>query len=125
MDSPSGPESSSSSDDLRSNLFYSGAGDSSPNTATTSSRRPTTANLPGILRSFENGHFFRLWLGTVFLMGATQMQMLVRAYLTYELTESATLVGIVSSAGAVAVLVFALWGGAIADRVERRRVIQI
>ena len=58
-------------------------------------------------------------------MGATQMQMLVRGYLTYELTESATLVGIVSSAGAVAVLVFALWGGAIADRVERRRVIQL
>ena len=53
------------------------------------------------------------------------MQMLVRGYLTYELTESATLVGIVSMGGAVAVLVFALYGGAIADRVERRRVIQI
>ena len=90
-----------------------------------SSRRPTTANLPSILRSFENGHFFRLWLGTVFLMGATQMQMLVRGYLTYELTESATLVGIVSAGGSVAVLVFALFGGAIADRVERRRVIQM
>ncbi|MDE2824407.1 MAG: MFS transporter [Chloroflexota bacterium] len=123
MDSPSGPESSSSSDDLRS-TSSTRAGDSSPRTAS-SSRRPTTANLPTILRSFENGHFFRLWLGTVFLMGATQMQMLVRGYLTYELTESATLVGIVSSAGAVAVLVFALWGGAIADRVERRRVIQL
>ena len=89
------------------------------------SRRPTTANLPSILRSFENAHFFRLWLGTVFLMGATQMQMLVRGYLTYELTKSATLVGIVSAGGSIAVLVFALYGGAIADRVERRRVIQI
>ena len=58
-------------------------------------------------------------------MGATQMQMLVRGYLTYELTESATLVGIVSAGGSVAVLVFALFGGAIADRVERRRVIQM
>ena len=77
------------------------------------------------MRSFENRHFFRLWLGTVFLMGATQMQMLVRGYLTYELTESATLVGIVSAGGSVAVLVFALFGGAIADRVERRRVIQM
>lgn len=53
------------------------------------------------------------------------MQMLVRGYLTYELTQSATLVGIVSAGGSVAVLVFALFGGAIADRVERRRVIQI
>ena len=58
-------------------------------------------------------------------MGATQMQMLVRGYLTYELTGSATLVGIVSAGGSIAVLVFALFGGAIADRVERRRVIQI
>ena len=42
-----------------------------------------------------------------------------------RLTESATLVGIVSAGGSVAVLVFALFGGAIADRVERRRVIQM
>ena len=123
MDSPSDPASSSSSDDERPKPTTE-AGVSSSGAAPTS-RRPTTANLPTILRSFENGHFFRLWLGTVFLMGATQMQMLVRGYLTYELTESATLVGIVSAGGSVAVLVFALFGGAIADRVERRRVIQL
>ncbi len=121
MDSPSSPESSSSSDDKRSESTTEAGVPSSGST----SRRPTTANLPSILRSFENEHFFRLWLGTVFLMGATQMQMLVRGYLTYELTESATLVGIVSAGGSIAVLVFALFGGAIADRVERRRVIQI
>ncbi len=123
MDSPSGPKSSSASDDERSKPSTR-AIDSSSGTAS-SPRRPTTSNLPTILRSFENGHFFRLWLGTVFLMGATQMQMLVRGYLTYELTESATLVGIVSAGGSISVLVFALFGGAIADRVERRRVIQI
>ncbi len=78
-----------------------------------------------MFRSFENKHFFRLWLGTVFLMGATQMQMLVRGYLTYELTESATLVGIVGAGGSLPVLVFALFGGALADRMERRRLIQI
>ena len=123
MDSSSRPASSSSSDDEGSKPSTQ-AGDSQSGTSP-ASRRPTTANLPSILRSFENRHFFRLWLGTVFLMGATQMQMLVRGYLTYELTESATLVGIVSAGGSVAVLVFALFGGAIADRVERRRVIQI
>ena len=123
MDPASGSSSSPSSDDESSNPSTQ-AGDSQSGTSP-ASRRPTTANLPSILRSFENEHFFRLWLGTVFLMGATQMQMLVRGYLTYELTESATLVGIVSAGGSVAVLVFALFGGAIADRVERRRVIQI
>jgi MFS family permease len=78
-----------------------------------------------MFRSFENRHFFRLWLGTVFLMAATQMQMLVSGYLTYELTESATLVGVVGAGGSLPVLVFALFGGALADRVERRRLVQI
>ncbi len=123
MDTGSGSSSSSDSDGSPSNPS---TNDGSPQQeASSSPRRPTTANLPSILRSFENGHFFRLWLGTIFLMGATQMQMLVRGYLTYELTGSATLVGIVSAGGSVAVLVFALFGGAIADRVERRRVIQL
>ena len=123
MDTGSGSSSTSDSDGSPSNPSPT---DGSPQQESSSSpRRPTTANLPSILRSFENRHFFRLWLGTVFLMGATQMQMLVRGYLTYELTQSATLVGIVSAGGSVAVLVFALFGGAIADRVERRRVIQI
>ncbi|MCY4530582.1 MAG: MFS transporter [Chloroflexi bacterium] len=123
MDTGSGSSSSSDSDGSPSDPS---TNDGSPQQeASSSPRRPTTANLPSILRSFENGHFFRLWLGTIFLMGATQMQMLVRGYLTYELTGSATLVGIVSAGGSIAVLVFALWGGAIADRVERRRVIQI
>lgn len=78
-----------------------------------------------MFRSFENKNFLRLWLGTVFLMGATQMQMLVRGYLTYELTESDWLVGIVSAGGTLSVLLFALFGGALADRVERRRLIQV
>ncbi len=78
-----------------------------------------------MFRSFENRNFLRLWLGTVFLMGATQMQMLVRGYLTYELTESDWLVGIVSAGGTLSVLLFALFGGALADRVERRRLIQV
>ena len=123
MDTGSGSSSSSDSDGSPSNPSTND--DSPQQEASSSPRRPTTANLPSILRSFENGHFFRLWLGTIFLMGATQMQMLVRGYLTYELTGSATLVGIVSAGGSIAVLVFALFGGAIADRVERRRVIQI
>ena len=86
---------------------------------------PTAAFLSTMFRSFENRNFLRLWLGTVFLMGATQMQMLVRGYLTYELTESDLLVGIVSAGGTLSVLLFALPGGALADRVERRRLIQV
>lgn len=55
-----------------------------------------------------------------------QMQMLARAYLVYELTDrNAALLGVVSAANALPLLVLALFGGAIADRLEGKRIIQI
>ena len=59
------------------------------------------------------------------LMGAMQMQMIARGYLTYDLTESAALLGIVSAGFALPMLLLALFGGAFADRLERRRIIQL
>ena len=59
-------------------------------------------------------------------MCAMQMQMLARAYLVYELTDrNAALLGVVSAANALPLLVLALFGGAIADRLEGKRIIQI
>ncbi len=59
------------------------------------------------------------------MMGGMQMQMLARGYLVYDLTESASLLGLVSAGTAVPMLALALFGGAIADRFERKRLIQI
>jgi len=61
----------------------------------------------------------------MFLMAGVQMQMLVRSYLTYELTGSASLVGMVAVGGSVPMLALSLFGGAIADRVERKRLVQV
>ena len=58
------------------------------------------------------------------LMGAMQMQMLARGYLTYELTGSPALLGIVSAGFALPMLLLSLFGGAFADRLERKRIIQ-
>ena len=59
------------------------------------------------------------------LMGAMQMQMIARGYLTYDLTESPALLGIVSAGFALPMLLLALFGGAFADRLERRRIVQL
>ena len=75
--------------------------------------------------SLKNRDYLYLWLGMMAMMGGMQMQMLARGYLVYDLTESASLLGIVSAGSAVPMLVLALFGGAIADRVERKRLIQI
>ncbi|MDP6512740.1 MAG: MFS transporter, partial [SAR202 cluster bacterium] len=66
-----------------------------------------------------------LWLGMLALMGGMQMQMLARGYLVYDLTGSASLLGVVNAGSSLPMLVLALFGGAIADRMERKRLIQI
>ena len=58
-------------------------------------------------------------------MGGMQMQMLARGYLVYDITGSASLLGIVAAGSAFPMLALALFGGAIADRVERKKLIQI
>ncbi|MFQ6030520.1 MAG: MFS transporter, partial [Dehalococcoidia bacterium] len=59
------------------------------------------------------------------LMGAMQMQMVVRGYLTYDLTSSPALLGLVSAGFALPMLTLSLFGGAIADRLERKQIIQL
>ena len=58
------------------------------------------------------------------LMGGVQMQMIARGYLVYELTERPLLLGIVNGGSAIPILLLSLWGGAIADRVDRKKIIQ-
>jgi MFS family permease len=74
--------------------------------------------------SLKVPNFRYLWLGVLFMMGGMQMQGIARGYLTYELTSSPVLLGLVSAGFAVPMLCLALFGGAIADRFERRRIIQ-
>ena len=74
----------------------------------------------------ENRDFRLLWFGMLAWMCAMQMQMLARAYLVYELTDhNAAILGIVSAANALPLLVLALFGGVIADRLEGKRIIQL
>ena len=82
----------------------------------------------GVFKTFYSLRFreFRfLWLGMVFLMMGMQMQMIVRGYLTYEITSSPFILGLVNAGFAIPMLSLALFGGAVADRMERKRVIQI
>ena len=75
--------------------------------------------------SLSNREFRILWFGMLFLMGAMQMQMIARGYLTYELTGSPALLGVVSAGFALPMLLLSLFGGAFADRLERKRIIQL
>jgi MFS family permease len=77
------------------------------------------------LAPFRASHDFRVltasrtitWLGT----SATQVALLVQAR---QLTRSALAVGLLGATELIPLLVFALYGGVLADRVDRRRMIR-
>lgn len=74
--------------------------------------------------SLRNRNYLFLWLGMLAMMAGIQMQSLALGYLVYDLTGSASLLGLVNAGMALPLLSLSLFGGAIADRVDRKRVIQ-
>ena len=54
--------------------------------------------------SLSNRNFLFLWIGMLFLMAGTQMQMLAQSYLVYDITGSASVLGIINLGIAVPML---------------------
>ena len=71
-------------------------------------------------RSFRN-----LWIGFLLQMGGMQMLMIGVSFYIYEMTGSASVLGIVTSVSALPAIVLALFGGVIADRLDKKRIIQV
>lgn len=76
-------------------------------------------------RALGHRDFRYLWLGNSIIMGGNQATFVAAGYLAYELTDSAFILGVVSMGFALPMLTLSLLGGALADRVPRRRIIQI
>lgn len=69
---------------------------------------------------------FRLWfIGQIISLVGTWMQATAQGYLVYELTDSPFLLGIVGFSAGIPVWLFSLYGGVIADRISRRKMIII
>ena len=79
-------------------------------------------------RTFDALQFgpFRWYVGAIIWWNAAMsMQMLVRGYLAYQLTDSFTSLGVVGLGSAVPMLLLSPFGGVIADRAPRRLVLQV
>lgn len=75
--------------------------------------------------SLSNRDYRWLWLGMMTGMSGTQMQMLARGILIYDITGSYALTGIVSAGFAPAMLIGSVLSGTITERIERRTLIQV
>ena len=85
---------------------------------------PKTARWKATFSSLANRDFRYLWLGMMAMMGGVQMEMVAIGYLVYDITGSPFLLGVVEAGFAIPTLALALFGGALADRVDRKRMIQ-
>ncbi|HEU5109095.1 MAG TPA: MFS transporter, partial [Micromonosporaceae bacterium] len=67
--------------------------------------------------------FRRLWLSTGITAMGSQVAAVAAPKQVYDLTGSSGWVGLTGAVGLVSLIVFGLWGGAIADAFDRRTVI--
>src|SRR5947209_18832853 len=80
----------------------------------------------GVLRAFlalRHRNFRLFWSGQLISLIGTWMQTTGQAWLVLELTHSAWLLGVVGALQFLPVMFLALFGGVLADRLPKRRVL--
>lgn len=86
--------------------------------------RPAAAPVRGRMFAALRHRNFRLfYVGQLLSLIGTWMQSTAQGWLVLELTNSELLLGMVTAAGSVPVLLFTLYAGEVADRVDKRRII--
>ncbi len=73
--------------------------------------------------AFHNVDFRWLWVSTAASFAGMQMQLIARGVLAWDLSHSYAVVGLVEASFAFPMAIFALPGGAIVDRLEKRRIV--
>ena len=84
----------------------------------------TPSRFPQIVRALRNPNFRLFWSGNFLSNIGTWMQNVAQGWLVLTLTaNSAFWLGVVGFAGSIPFLFFTLFGGVIADRVDKRRLL--
>jgi MFS family permease len=81
--------------------------------------------LPQVIRALRNPNFRLFWSGNFLSNIGTWMQNVAQGWLVLVLTNSAFWLGVVGFAGSIPFLFFTLFGGVIADRVNKRKLLLV
>ena len=84
-----------------------------------------TGALRGPLRALQHADFRRFVTGQGISLVGTWMQSIAQGWLVLELTHSAFAVGLTSTLATLPILCLTLYGGVVADRVDKRRFIML
>jgi MFS family permease len=82
----------------------------------------TSAGIGGTFAALSIVPYRFLWASMLASFAGMQMQMIARGYLAYKLSHSAGSIALITLAWGIPMLLFSLVGGAIADRLERRKL---
>jgi MFS family permease len=85
--------------------------------------QPVAVQLPRVVSALHHRNYRYFWAGNFLSNIGTWMQSVAMGWLVFQLTNSAFWLGMVGFASQVPMLVFSLWGGVIADRVDRRNML--
>ena len=81
--------------------------------------------MPQLLRAFRHRNYKLFFGGQLVSLTGTWMQSVAESWLVYRLTGSSAMLGVAAFASQAPVLLFATIGGAVADRIDRHRIIVI
>lgn len=109
------------------------SGDISPNspgrnlgdasTRPLSTTRPSSSNPFRVLRRHRNFRIF--WIGQTLSLVGSWMQTMAVGWLSLQLSNSAFVVGLVASVGALPIVLFSMHAGALIDRGNRLRIVRV
>lgn len=79
----------------------------------------------GIFSSLSSRNYRLFFWGQLISVCGTWMQWVAQSFLVLQLTNSGTDLGLATAARFVPIFLFGPWGGLVADRVDKRRVLYI
>ncbi|MGK2935618.1 MAG: MFS transporter [Gemmatimonadaceae bacterium] len=84
---------------------------------------PRSLNPFRALKAHRNFRIF--WIGQAVSLTGSWVQIVAQGWLALDLSNDPFIVGVVSAAGSFPVLLFSLYGGVIADRYDKRKLVMI
>ena len=89
----------------------------------TNSKTQTKSKIPNTFRALKHRNFQLFFAGQFISLTGTWMQSVAQSWLVYRLTGSVLLLGLIGFASQIPVFLIAPFGGAVADRYNRQKIL--